>query len=126
SDRHSPMQLRTLLDWDIVPRLRNVPGVIEVNTMGGELKQFQVVLDLVKLRAHRMDLDEVVDAVRAANVNVGGGYVEAGKEAFNVRGQGAVATEQDIGEVVLRTDSQGTPVLVRDVSDVRVAAALRH
>jgi cobalt-zinc-cadmium resistance protein CzcA len=126
SDRHSPMQLRTLLDWDIVPRLRNVPGVIEVNTMGGELKQFQVVLDLVKLRAHRMDLDEVVDAVRAANVNVGGGYVERGQEAFNVRGQGAFATEQDIGDVVLRTDSQGTPVLVRDVSDVRVAPALRH
>ncbi|HEX7668775.1 MAG TPA: efflux RND transporter permease subunit, partial [Polyangiaceae bacterium] len=76
SDHHSPMQLRTLLDWEIVPRLRNVRGVIEVNTMGGELKQFQIVVDRLRLRAHHLSVGDVVQALRAANVNVGGGYVE--------------------------------------------------
>jgi len=126
SDRHSPMQLRTLLDWDIVPRLKSVPGVIEVNTMGGELKQFHVVVDRQKLRANRMGIGDVVGALRAANLNVGGGYVERREEAFSVRGQGVLESESDIGEVVLRTDPQGTPVLVRHVADVRVAPALRH
>jgi cobalt-zinc-cadmium resistance protein CzcA len=126
SNQHSPMQLRTLLDWEIVPKLRNVPGVIEVNTMGGELKQFQVVADRQKLRAHHLTLDRVVTAVRAANMNVGGGYLERQQEAFNVRGQGVLENERDIGDIVLRTDPDGTPVLVRQVATVRVAPALRH
>jgi cobalt-zinc-cadmium resistance protein CzcA len=126
SDHHSPMQLRTLLDWEIVPKLRNVRGVIEVNTMGGELKQFQIVVDRQRLKAHHLSVGDVVDALRAANVNVGGGYVERREEAFNVRGQGVLENETDIGEVVLRTDQDGTPVLVRHVADVKVGAALRH
>lgn len=126
SDLHSPMQLRTLLDWEIVPRIRNVPGVIEVNTMGGELKEFHVVIDRLRLEAHKLSLRHVVDALRAANVNTGGGYVERREEAFYVRGQGLLENEADIGNVVLRTDEDGTPVLVRHVADVRVAPALRH
>jgi cobalt-zinc-cadmium resistance protein CzcA len=126
SEHHSPMQLRTLLDWEIVPKLRSVPGVIEVNTMGGELKQFQVVVDPVRLHAYKISLRHVVDALRAANLNVGGGYVERREEAFAIRGQGMLQNETEIGEVVLRTDDDGTPVLVRHVADVKIAAALRH
>jgi cobalt-zinc-cadmium resistance protein CzcA len=126
SDLHSPMQLRTLLDWEIVPRLRSVSGVIEVNTMGGDLKQFQIVVDPVRLGARHLTLGQVVDALRAANLNIGGGYVERGEEAFSVRGQGMFRTDTDIGNVVLRTDLDGIPVLVRHVADVRVGAALRH
>jgi len=126
SDHHSSMQLRTLLDWEIVPKIRSVPGVIEVNTMGGELKQFQAVVDPVRLHAYKISLRHVVDALRAANLNVGGGYLERKEEAFNIRGQGMLQNEQEIGEVVLRTDDDGTPVLVRHVAEVKVAAALRH
>jgi len=126
SDHHSPMQLRTLLDWEIVPKLRNVRGVIEVNTMGGELKQFQIVVDRQRLSAHHLSVGAVVDALRAANTNVGGGYVERREESFNVRGQGVLENEADIGEVVLRTEQDGTPVLVRHVAEVQVGAALRH
>src|SRR6185436_1215637 len=107
SDQHSAMQLRTLLDWEIVPRLRSVPGVIEVNTMGGELKQFQIVVDRQKLRAYRLSVGDVANAIKAANLNVGGGYVERREEAFNVRGQGVFESESDIGDVVLRTDADG-------------------
>lgn len=126
SDHHSPMQLRTLLDWEIVPQLRNVPGVVEVNTMGGELKQFQVEVDASRLKASGLSLNDVVQALRAANVNVGGGYVERMKESFTVRGQGLLESISDIENVVLYTDAQGTPVLLRHVAKVHVGPALRY
>lgn len=126
SDHHSSMQLRTLLDWEIVPKLRNVPGVVEVNTMGGELKQFQVVVDPARLKASDLTLDNVVQALKAANVNVGGGYVERLQESYTVRGQGLLENLSEIGEVVLRTSREGTPVLVRHIADVKVGPALRY
>jgi heavy metal efflux system protein len=126
SDHHGPMQLRTLLDWEIVPKLRNVPGVVEVNTMGGELKQFQVVVDPARLKATGLHLEDVIHALEGANVNVGGGYVERAKESFTVRGQGLLENVAEIGEVVLRTSPEGTPVLVRHVAQVNVAPALRY
>jgi cobalt-zinc-cadmium resistance protein CzcA len=126
SSSHSAMQLRTLLDWEIVPQLRNVPGVIEVNTMGGYLKQYQVVIDHAKLRARGITLQEVMHALRSANLNVGGGYVERGSEAFVIRGQGILRNEKDIETVVLKTDRSGTPVLVRHIGVVQVGHALRY
>lgn len=126
SDHHSPMQLRTLLDWEIVPKLRSVPGVVEVNTMGGELKQFQVVIDAARLRAHGLSLPDVVEALRAANVNVGGGYVERREESFTVRGTGMLRSEREIGAVVIRAAPNGTPTLVRHVAEVQIAPALRY
>lgn len=126
SDHHSPMQLRTLLDWEIVPRLRSVPGIAEVNTMGGELKQFQVIVDRVRLEARGLHLQDVVDALKAANLNVGGGYVERRKESFNVRGQGLLKDVQDIGQVVVKADASQAPVLVEHVADVQIGSALRY
>lgn len=126
SDQHSPTQLRTILDWEIVPQLRTVPGVIEVNTMGGDLKEYQVVIDRGRLHALRMTLKDVAAALERANVTVGGGYVDRGSEAFTLVGVGLLRNEEEIANVVLRTDADGTPVLVRHVGQVRVDAALRH
>lgn len=126
SDQHSAMQLRTLLDWEIVPKLRNVPGVVEINTMGGELKQFQVVLDRAKLKAHGLSINDVVEALRSANVNAGGGYIDRREESFTVRGQGMLVSAEEIGGVMIRTSAQNTPVLVRHVAEVTVGAALRQ
>src|SRR6187402_1035075 len=126
SKHHSAMQLRTLLDWDILPKLRAVPGVIEVNTMGGELKQFQVVVDHQRLRAVGLSIQDVVDALRAANLNIGAGYLPRGDEAFAIRGRGMLRDESEIAEVVLRTEPNGTPVLVKQVAEVKVAAAPRY
>jgi heavy metal efflux system protein len=126
SEQHSAMQLRTMLDWDIVPKLRNVPGVVEVNTMGGELKQFQVVIDRARLKAHGMAIADVVNALRAANVNAGGGYIDRREESFTVRGQGMLTSADEIGAVMIRTSAQNTPVLVRHVADVTIGAALRQ
>jgi cobalt-zinc-cadmium resistance protein CzcA len=126
SEQHSAMQLRTLLDWEIVPKLRNVPGVVEVNTMGGELKQFQVQVDRARLKAQGLSLDDVVEALRAANVNAGGGYVERREESFTVRGQGLLASPEEIGNVVVRTAKDGMPVLVQHIATVKVGSALRQ
>ncbi|MFN7131170.1 MAG: efflux RND transporter permease subunit, partial [Myxococcales bacterium] len=126
SEQHTPMQLRTLLDWEIVPRLRSVPGIVEVNTMGGDLKQFQVVVDPARMRAFDVTLGDLVAALRAANLNVGGGYLDRREESLIVRGEGVLKDEQDVGRVVLRGNSDGAPILVRHVADVRVGAALRY
>lgn len=126
SPHHSPMQLRTLLDWEVLPRLRGVPGVTEVNTQGGELKQFQVHARRERLAAHGITLNQLVAALRGANQNVGGGYLERGDESFVVRGVGMLRDEEDIARVVVRGDADGAPVLVRQVADIQVAPALRY
>ncbi len=126
SDTHSPMQLRTILDWEIVPQLRSVAGVVEVNTMGGDLKEYQIVVDRGRLHAHGITLDEVATALRQSNVNVGGGYLDRGSESFTLVGVGLLRNEDDIADVVLRTQAGGAPLLVRHVAPVHVGAALRH
>jgi heavy metal efflux system protein len=126
SNQHSPMQLRTLLDWEIVPRLRSVPGVIEVNTQGGDLKQYQVQVNPQQLTAQGVTLHEVVGALRAANLNAGGGYQERGAESFVVRGDGLLKDEREIGAVVVRALPGKPPILVRDIGEAKVGAALRY
>ncbi len=125
SNNHSPMQLRTVLDWEIVPRLRSVPGIIEVNTMGGELKQFQVVVDASKLRSQKLTLRAVEDALRSAHSSIGGGYIERGAEALSILGVGLISNEEDIKNVVVERAPDGTPVLIKHIAHVRVGPALR-
>jgi cobalt-zinc-cadmium resistance protein CzcA len=84
------------------------------------------VVDAARLKARHMTLRQVADALRGANVNVGGGYVDRGPESFTLRGEGLLKDEREIGDVVLRTDAEGTPVLVRHVATVQVGAALRQ
>ena len=126
SDKHSPTQLRTILDWEIVPKLRSVPGVIEVNTMGGDLKEYHVVIDRGRLHAHEMTLKDVAAALESANVTVGGGYLDRGAESFDLVGVGLLQNEEEIANVVLRVGADGTPLLVRHIAHVKIGAALRH
>lgn len=126
SKHHTPMQLRTLLDWEIVPRLRSVAGVIEVNTIGGELKQYHVVASRTRLTSHGVTLGQVVEALQRSNMNAGGGYQERGSESFVVRGDGMLKDEREIGDVVVRAEPGQAPILVRHVADVGVGPALRY
>ncbi|HEX7450789.1 MAG TPA: efflux RND transporter permease subunit, partial [Polyangiaceae bacterium] len=125
SDQHSPMQLRTLLDWEIAPKLRQTLGIVEVNTMGGDLKEYQIMIDPSRLHSYKLTLTDVTDALSRANVNVGGGYIERKGEALTLRGVGLLANEQEIEAVVIRTAEDGTPVLVRNVSHVQIGSAMR-
>ena len=125
SDHHSPMQLRTLLDWEIGPKLRQVPGVVEINSFGGDLKEYQVIVDRGRLHLQKLRLTEVAEAIEQANVTVGGGYVERRSESLTLRGVGLFRNEEEIGNVVIRTD-QGTPILVRHIGEVKVGSAIRY
>jgi cobalt-zinc-cadmium resistance protein CzcA len=126
SDRHTPMELRGMLQWELAPRLRSVPGVIEVNPMGGAAKEYQVVLDPRRLAAHRLTLGQVLDALEANNASVGGGWIERGAEQLVIRGEGQLRTVDDIGSVVIAASEDGTPILVRHLGEVRIGAALPY
>ncbi|MDB4940559.1 MAG: cation transporter [Labilithrix sp.] len=126
SDKHSPTQLRTILDWEIVPKIRQVAGVIEVNTMGGDLKEYHVVIDRGRLHAHEMTLKDVAAALQRANVAVGGGYLDRASESYALVGVGLLKNEDEIANVVLRTSADGTPLLVKHIAQVKIGAALRH
>ncbi len=123
---HSRKQLRTLLDWEIVPRLRGIPGVIEVNTMGGDLKQFQVVVRPDRLAAYNLTIRELTETLQASSATVSGGYLDRGAESFTLRAVGMFAGIEDIENVVVKTSPDGQPVLVKNVATVRDGAALRQ
>ena len=124
SDRHSPMELRTMLEWEIAPRLRGVPGVIEVNALGGARKQYEVVLDARRLAAHRVTIGRVLDVLARNNTNVGGGWIERGAEQFTIRGEAQLRDVEDLGSVVVSADADGTPVQLRHLGEARVGASL--
>ncbi|HEY5283803.1 MAG TPA: CusA/CzcA family heavy metal efflux RND transporter, partial [Polyangia bacterium] len=123
---HSPMQLRTLLDWEILPKLRSIPGITEINTQGGELKQYQVKVDPARLQAQSTTLPEVVAALRSANLSTGGGYLERSWESFVVRGEGMLRNERDIGDVVVKFRGSQGPLRIAQIADVVIGPALRY
>lgn len=125
-DCYTPMELRTLLDWYVNYQLRSVPGIVEVNSFGGELKTYQVTLDPQALTAYGLSVGDVLGAVRASNRAVGGGYIAHQGEQYLVRGEALVETLQDLRDVVLATSAEGTPVTVDDVSRVELAPMLRQ
>ncbi|MBL7918912.1 MAG: efflux RND transporter permease subunit [Bacteroidia bacterium] len=115
----SKTQLRDLQDWVIKPALLQVPGIADVTTFGGPLKQFHILTSPDKLRKYNLTLQSVIDAVNANNQNTGGNIISRGGQGFAVRGLGAIKTEQDIQNIVLKSEN-GVPVFVRDVATVEI------
>jgi cobalt-zinc-cadmium resistance protein CzcA len=125
SDTRSPTDLRATLDWDIAPALRTVPGVIEVNAMGGFVKQYQVIVNPRRLAAYQLPLHKLLDALRSNNINVGSGYVEKDMEGVTIRGEGQLQSVDDIANVAITANKDGTPILVKHVARVVEGEALR-
>ena len=121
---YSPTDLRTIQDWIIRPRLRTVPGVNEVNTVGGFEKQFHVLPDPAQLMAYRLTFRDVMAALAANNANVGAGYIERNGEQYLVRAPGQVNSIEEIKQIVLGSRN-GVPVRVSDVAEVREGTDLR-
>ena len=122
----SQMELRTILDWQIAAQLRSVPGVIEMNTFGGELKTYEVQIDPHKLLNFYISLSRVFQALAENNANAGGGYITHGAEQRLIRGEGLVSSLDDIRHIVLDSRSDGTPVRISDVAEVRFSPMLRQ
>ena len=115
---YTPMELRTLQDWTVVPKLLQVPGIADVVNFGGLVKQYHVVTTPDRLAAVGLTIGQVGDAITANNVTTGGNVVERGGQGFIVRALGAIKTSADIGNIVV-TVQNGVPVFVRDVADVQ-------
>jgi cobalt-zinc-cadmium resistance protein CzcA len=121
---YTPTDLRTIQDWIIRPRLRTVPGVNEVNTVGGFEKQFHVLPDPAQLMAYKLTFRDVMTALAANNANVGAGYIERNGEQYLVRTPGQVSSIDEIKQIVLGSRN-GVPVRVSDVAEVREGTDLR-
>jgi cobalt-zinc-cadmium resistance protein CzcA len=125
SKRHTPMELRTMLDWVVGTKLRAVPGVVEVNGMGGEAKQYQVVLDPKRLAGYHLTLREVEEILERNNASIGGGYIEKNRESYVIRADAQFHGIEDIENTVVTSDRDGTPVLIKNVAKVQIGPALR-
>src|SRR4029079_7998365 len=106
------MQLEEVLDWQIAPVLRAVPGVVEVNSFGGEDKQYQVVLDPKRLQAAGVSVAQVVAALEKSNANGGGGYIEHAREHVVIGTRGLVRGLGDLRNVVIGATSQGVAITI--------------
>jgi Cu(I)/Ag(I) efflux system membrane protein CusA/SilA len=126
SDRHDLAQLRSIQDWFLRYELTSVPGVAEVASIGGFVKQYQVTIDPNKLLAFNIPLQKLRMAIQRSNNDVGGRVVEMGETEFMVRGLGYIKGVKDLEMVPLRVDKEGTPTLLRDVATIKVGPELRR
>ena len=121
---YTPTDLRVIQDWVVKPQLRNVPGVAEVNTIGGFAKQFQVAPDTRRLAAYGLTLTDLITALERNNANVGAGYIERSGEQLLVRAPGQVKDLEDIANIVV-ANVDGTPIRMRDIAEVDLGKELR-
>jgi cobalt-zinc-cadmium resistance protein CzcA len=125
-DNHTPMELRTLLEWEIAPRMRLVPGVTEINVHGGFYKTFEISVDPDRLSSQGIALQELFNAVSQNNASAGGGYIVHHGEQRFIRGQALLKNIPDIERVVVHKRADGVPLLVKDVATVKIAPLTRQ
>jgi heavy metal efflux system protein len=123
--RDQLVQRRTVQDWVVRPLLRSIPGVAEINSTGGFVKEYQTLVDPQKLRYYGLTIDDVYSAVKRNNENAGGGILPQHAEQYLIRSIGLIRSTDDIRKIVLK-ESAGTPVYVRDVAEVRVGEEVRY
>jgi copper/silver efflux system protein len=126
SDRHDLSQLRSLQDWYLKYELTSVPGVSEVASVGGFVRQYQITVDPNKLRAYNLPISRIRSAVSRSNNEVGGRVLEVAEKEFMIRGHGYLRGIDDIEKVALGVDANGTPILVRDVAHVQLGPEMRR
>jgi len=126
SGRHDLSQLRSIQDFFLRSELRSVPGVAEVATVGGMVREYQVVLQPDKMRAYRISLPMVASALKKANNEAGGSVIEMGEAEYMVRASGYLKSVDDLRNVVLQATSGATPVLLSDIASVQIGPEMRR
>ena len=121
---YTPTDLRVIQDWIIKPQLRNVPGVAEINTIGGYARQYQIAPDPKKMAAYKLTLNDLVTALERNNANVGAGYIERAGEQLLIRAPGQLSGVEDIANIVI-SNMQGTAIRISSVADVVIGQELR-
>ncbi len=123
-DKYSIMELRTIQDWVVKRQLSGIPGVVEVNTWGGYLKQYEVAINPERIKGMGISLLEVYEAIQKNNSVAGGAYIEKQNQSYFIRGDGLVKSLEDLENVVVK-NSNGIPILVKDIATVRFGNANR-
>ena len=124
--KHDLAQLRSIQDWYLRYQLQTVPGVSEVASVGGFVKQYQVVVDPNTLAAYNIPLSKIKQAIRRSNMDTGGRVIEQAETEYMVRGLGYIKSIADVENIVVGTDGRGTPILIKDVALVRLGPEIRR
>ena len=124
--QHDLSELRSLQDWFLKYELQTVPGVAEVATVGGMVRQYQVVVDPDKLRAFGIPLSRLKNAIRSGNQETGGSVVEMGEAEYMVRATGYLQNEEDLANIPLGVNEHGTPLVLSDVAEIRIGPQMRR
>lgn len=124
--KYSTMELRTIQDWIVRRQLLGTPGVADVSSFGGYLKQYEVSVNPDKLKSMNVSLAEIFDALSKNNENTGGAYIEKKPNAYFIRGIGLVTSLDDIEKIVVKTNAANIPLLIRDVAKVQYGSAVRY
>lgn len=123
---HSPEELRTYLDWHLGPKLKAIPGIIDINVFGGELKQYHISVDPIKLAHHSLRLPEIIEKLKHSNINIGGGYIQKGPEQWVIQGKGQFKNLQDLKKFPVKTLESGQALLLEQISKISIGSALRY
>src|SRR5262249_8380157 len=121
----SPAELRSVQDWVVTRQLKMIPGVADVVSFGGFIKQYEVTVNTAQMKAYNVTLQQVFTALGRGNANAGGSFLEQGEQQYLIRGIGMLRSADDIGDIVV-AEHGGTPLLVRDIATVNLGAVPRQ
>jgi cobalt-zinc-cadmium resistance protein CzcA len=124
--KYTPMELRTLQDWVVRREMLGTPGVADINSYGGFVKQYEIAVNPERLRGMNLTLTDIFDALEKNNENTGSAYIDKKPTAYFIRGIGLVKTLDDIEKIVVRNNPSGIPVLIRDLATVQYGSATRY
>jgi len=124
--KYNPMDLRTLQDWVVRREMLGTPGVADINSYGGYVKQYEIAVNPDRLRGMNLTLTDIFDALQKNNENTGSAYIDKNPNAYFIRGIGLVRTLEDIEKIVVKTNESGIPVLIKDIAAVQYGNAIRY
>nr|WP_297307776.1 CusA/CzcA family heavy metal efflux RND transporter [uncultured Flavobacterium sp.] len=124
--KYDATELRTIQDWIVRQQLLSVPGVADVSSFGGKLKQYEIAINPQRLQAHNITIDSIFEALEENNQNTGGAYIENGPTSMFIRSEGLIGSIEDIQNISIQRSTNGIPLLLKDVSDVRIGHATRY
>ena len=125
-DKYDATELRTIQDWVVRQQLLSVPGVADVSSFGGKLKQYEIAINPQRLQSYQLTINDLFDALEKNNQNTGGAYIENGPTSMFIRSEGLIGSIEDIQNIAVKRFNTGTPLLLKDVADVRIGHATRY
>ena len=125
-NKYDARELRSIQDWIVRRQLLGTPGIAEINSFGGLLKQYEIALNTDKLRSYNLSISDVFKALEQNNQNTGGAYIDKKPNAYFIRSEGLIGSTGDIEQIVVENTPSGSPVLIRDIANVKIGEAIRY